>query len=290
MNTPAEIRQRNIDNHYHMEKIAESSEQMVQLQAESLAEQARIGAELHSDLQGIAYGQEAICDELAGLTAETQGLRDQVSEVQGSLHSLHSMLDHHLTTLSQQLLAQQMVLQDIAGMLQNPRETAVLELRRRAELDLQNGRTSLGTRRDEWYDDALAIFQQIVEDPVGRHDYVAWFEVGWLLWKHHRAVPQAEEAFSRSVRLSVPEPNAYTVEGIRHFAYMRYLQGNHEGAWEAIEEGVGLSRDHLTLYDAARYAAISRRERQAVQLLEEAVWLQPLSIISVTAEPDFKEL
>jgi len=40
-------------------------------------------------------------------------------------------------------------------------------------------------------------------------DYVAFFQMGWLLWKHDRDIAAAENAFYRAQRLSTSERDLY---------------------------------------------------------------------------------
>lgn len=68
---------------------------------------------------------------------------------------------------------------------------------------------------------------------------------------------------------------------------MKYLQGQHEEAYQTMHKAINISQDHDTLFDAARYAAKTGRESEVASLLEKCINLQPTTIVTMYAEEDF---
>ena len=145
-----------------------------------------------------------------------------------------------------------------------------------------------GRERDDDFEDASHLLQEVIKNPIGNQDYVAWFQTGWLQWKHFRNLPEAERAFHRAVRLSAPEANDYYRLSIRHLAHMQYLQGRHEDAYQTIQRAIKAATDHDAPFDAARYAARTGRTAEAVALLDQCIDLVPATIITMFAEEDFR--
>ena len=59
-----------------------------------------------------------------------------------------------------------------------------------------------GRDQEEWYKDAARLLRDVLDNPIGRGNYVAWFQTGWLKWKFQRNLAEAEEAFYQAARLS----------------------------------------------------------------------------------------
>jgi thioredoxin-like negative regulator of GroEL len=71
-------------------------------------------------------------------------------------------------------------------------------------------------------------------------------------------------------------------------AYMQYLQGSHQDAYVTIHKALNaMPDDHDIRYDAARCAAKTGREAEALDLLERCIDQQPQTIIMMFSEEDF---
>ena len=265
---------RAINCEYHLEMIAENSKQLMdyhraslRLQWESAADNLRAHQETNRYLSSIEAGIDRLNDTVTeGFDAVTDGLE----------------------RISKQMMQQQRILNDIAEILRRPYEAKVLELRREAHKWLTSGMKTTGRDRDESWKDATRLLHTVIENPIGMQDYVVWFQHGWLLWKHKKNVPEAEEAFYRAQRLSAASRDLYHLKSLRHLAYMQYLQDKHTDAYATIQKALNVSRNHATVYDAARYAAKTGREQESLSLLDECIELEPTTIITMFSEVDFQ--
>ncbi len=270
---------------------------MRDLQAAQLHMQAQTAAQMHQDLSAIGFGLDdvndgliAVQEEMAAVNAGMDRLQTIAQHTEQALYDMHTMLDGWLAQLSGQLLEQQETMTTISEDLLRPLEVQVQELRRHADHALESGMASTGSARAEWYGDAMELLAKAVDNPVGKQDYVAWFQIGWLRWKLLDDVAAAEEAFARAARLARPAGDVVLVESLRHLAYMQYLQGNHPGALQTINSALDASADAETVFDAARYEAVNDDPTHALELLEQSIRSNPPMIIRMLSEPDFGEM
>jgi tetratricopeptide (TPR) repeat protein len=298
---PGRIRQ--IEQEYHVEMIAENTSQLVRYQAATLRLQADAAAtnlramgelaarqdQTNSYLGGMAQDLNTMVRGIDRLNTGMDDLNVTAEATLSSINDMSAMLGESLKLISHQIMQQQQVLEAIAEMLRRPYETRALELRREADRWLTNGMRHTGRDRDEDWKDAMRLLRTTTENPIGMQDYVAWFQIGWLLWKHTKNVPEAEEAFYRAQRLSVANADLYHEKSVRHLAYMQYLQSKYDEAYESIQKAIKVSGSHDTLFDAARYAAKVGRSKESSEFLSRCIDLQPTTIITMFAEEDFQE-
>lgn len=293
---------RQIDLEYHVELIAENTEELKKSQISLLNHQVNLAEENLRLLGDVAQRQDItnaylgdISHDLRVMARGVERLHEGISRLQttaektlDAIHDLSHLVDERLDQISQQMAQQQKTLETIAETLRRPYEVRVLELRREADKWLTSGMKNTGRDRSEDWKDAMRLLRLIVENPIGMQDYVAWFQIGWLLWKHEQNFPEAEEAFYRSYRLSTPNRDLYYAKGIRHLAYMQYLQGKFIDAYQTIQKALSTERDYETMYDAARYAAKTGQSQEAIALLDTCIDLQPTTIITMFSEVDFQ--
>lgn len=99
---------------------------------------------------------------------------------------------------------------------------------------------------------------------------------------------EAEEAFYQASRLSAPKANLYHANSLRHLAYMQYLQDRPAEAYDNMHKALRVTPDdHDPMYDLARYAAKTGREREALELLDKCIDLEPQTTIIMLTEEDF---
>ncbi|MCI0560015.1 MAG: tetratricopeptide repeat protein, partial [Nitrososphaera sp.] len=80
----------------------------------------------------------------------------------------------------------------------------------------------------------------------------------------------------------------YHAKSLHHLAEMQYLQGRPAEAYDNIQKALCVTpNDHDTMYDAARYAAKTGREPEALELLDKCIELQPQTTIVMFSEEDF---
>lgn len=133
----------------------------------------------------------------------------------------------------------------------------------------------------------MRLLLHATDNPIGKQDYVSWFQIGYLRWKHLGDLAQAEEAFRRAVRLSEPSADQYFSESVRHLAHIRYLQHAPQEALEILRRIEDKSPDAEVRYELARYAAVSGRPEEAISWLERAIEAKPTTILAMFVEPDF---
>ena len=201
-------------------------------------------------------------------------------------------IERSLQSVSDQLFEQQQTLESIADILQRPYEVKALELRREADKWLTSGMNNTGRERDEDWKDATRLLQAATNNPVGMQDYVAWFQIGWLQWKHEQDIAQAEQSFYRAMRLSASNKDLYHIKSVRHLAYMQYFQNKFQDAYLTIKKAPVAGLDpvtlHDTMYDAARYSAKIGNDKEAMGLLSKCIDLRPTTIITMYSEVDFQ--
>jgi hypothetical protein len=190
----------------------------------------------------------------------------------------------------QRLFEQSKQLGEISNLLRNPYQTESLELRDEAERWLKAGEKTSGSDRQDNWADAMDLLQLTLQNPIGKRDYVVWFQLGWLRWQHVFDLASAEEAFNTARRLSAPKRDIYHLKSLRYTAYMRYLRGECEAAYQAIQKALELSRDHETLYDCARYSAKTQRRTEAITLLDQCIDLESNTFEVMFSEGDFGSL
>lgn len=293
---------REIERDYQIRMVAESTVQLRQyhaaalrVQLEAAAQHLQATAELgrqqeraNNYLSDIQEGMSSLLLGVDRISNNLENLGNIADQTLGAVWDLSGMLDDHLTCLSEQILEQQETLKDIAQILRRPYQAKARELRQEAEKWLFRGMNHQAGDREEDWEDAIRLLQTTVENPIGMQDYVAFFQIGWLTWKLRKNIAEAELAFHRAQRLSRDNGDLYHVLSLRHVAYMQYLQRKHQKAYETISRAMDIERDHDTMFDAARYAAKIGREKEAIDLLDQCIELQPCTIITMFAEVDFR--
>ena len=265
---------RAINHEYQVGVIARSSQQMADYQRASLELQSEAAATNARAQADSAHRQEEANRNL-------RAIKKAIRAIERSLQSV-----------SDQLFEQQQTLESIADILQRPYEVKALELRREADKWLTSGMNNTGRERDEDWKDATRLLQAATNNPVGMQDYVAWFQIGWLQWKHEQNIAQAEQSFYRAMRLSASNKDLYHIKSVRHLAYMHYLQNNFQDAYLTIKKAPVAGLDqvtlHDTMYDAARYSAKIGNDKEALGLLSKCIDLRPTTIITMYSEVDFQ--
>jgi tetratricopeptide (TPR) repeat protein len=304
---------REIDNHYHLQIVAANTDELMQHQERAFRLQWKAAAENLRALASLGSRQDrtnALIEELNGRAHElllatntqTDVLREGFEELAEGLGQLNAtaedlldatkfqtqVLEQGFATVARLMMEQHRTLLEITRVLRNPYETKAQELLKEAERALQNGMRASGRDRQEEFKDALRLLTEVLNNPIGSRDFVAWFQIGWLKWKDKQVLAEAAEAFYQAARLSGSERKPYYVSSLRHLAYIQYLQGQHQDAFATIEKAVKVApEDHDVLYDAARYAAKTLRSKYALELLEKCIDLRPQTIVTMFSESDF---
>jgi len=298
-------RLRGIEREYEIESVAEHTQQLVQFQAVTLrilAGQASRTLGRLSALAGAADGGRPddldVAEDVRSLIGETDLLNPATSAPvaipQLAAVGEDEQLDGVLTVLlelferiAKQHLKDQKTFRHIAATLREGYEAPFLGMRNEAEKWLMSGMKRTGRDRDEDFNDAIRLLRASLDSPFGTGDYVAWFQLGWLLWQHEHNLPDAEDAFYKAQRLTSAQADLYYIKSLRHLSYMQYLQGNIAGAYDNLHKVLGTYHDHETRFECARYAALLGRHAETIGLLEQCIRERPTTIISMFAESDF---
>ena len=286
---------RHIDNHYHLEMIAENGRQIVEFQSQLLRLQHEAAIVNIRGMAEIAHRQDQTNSLLSTLVGGVDRLNDSIDilnataeEMLDAVYAQTEVLQEGFEDIATRMVEQQRVLQEIENILCRPYKTKALELFKEADRALKNGMKASGRDQQEEFKDAARLLRDVLDNPIGSRNYVAWFQSGWLNWKFKGNLAGAEEAFYQAARLGGPEADLYHGYSVRHLAYMQYLQGRPAEAYENIHKALGVTpNDHDTMYDAARYAAKTARESEALELLDKCIDRQPQTTITMFSEQDF---
>lgn len=300
---------RQIDRDYHVELTATNIQQITQQQATAFKAQAEAASANLRELQTFSKHQaeantylESMADDLSamlggierlndGLNTLNEGVSDlncTASEILEGQRELTGMLDHHLGEISDRMLQQHKTLLKISHVLARPYETQALELRNKAERCLEDGAKNEGREHDDDWKDAMMLLRKVVENPIGHTDYVSWFQIGFLQWKHEGNLAAAEESFYQAQRKSSRERDLWHVKSLRHLAHMKYLQNKYEDAYQVLQSALKVSADHDTLYDLSRLASKTGRKDEMIAILDKCIEMQPPTIVTMFSEEDFK--
>lgn len=294
---------RRIKAEYHLELVAQNTGQIAAQQAELLGLQARAaeanllaaGELAHrqdetNEILGVGFGALA-----EGMSRLRETIGDGFENIEASLDGLTDALERGLQMvvevlggISEQIRQQQRTLETVVELLRQPYGTQAQELLREASKWLEQGTRRSGRDRDEDWKDAMGLLQEVVSNRIGKQDYLAWFQIGWLQWKHKNDFHAAEESFYQAQRLSASSQPEFHVKSLRHQAYMQDFQGNFEDAYQAIGKARQVSQDHETLYDAARYSAKTNRKEESLRLLDQCIELHPTTIHIMFSEANFQ--
>jgi tetratricopeptide (TPR) repeat protein len=205
--------------------------------------------------------------------------------------SLLAAVTDGFTSVAEQILEEQRTLHRIAESLEHPHGSEVQELLREALRALDAGRhTPPGRDQEAEFVDASRLLRAVLVNPIGsRHD-IAWFEMGWLYWRVHNDLKEAEAASYNAVRLSRSRADLYHVKSLCQLAEVQYLQGKYQEAYDTINAALSLSSDYRLLFDAARYAAKLGRTTDVLELAAKCIILQPHTANNFLNERDFRDV
>jgi len=197
---PAKVT-RYIDNHYHLEMIAENNRQLVDYQAQSLRlqQEAAISniramgeiahcqdqtTNLLSTLVGgldclnatVVSGLDYLNDAMGRLSDGMDTLNATASEALDALYAQTEVLRAGFESIASRMMEQQRALEAIADILRQPYETKALELLKEADHALKNGMRASGRDREEEFRDSARLLRNVLDNPIGETG-VAFFLV-----------------------------------------------------------------------------------------------------------------
>lgn len=240
---------REIDELYRSTLLADRNEAALRRRAECTRVQLLVAAETLVSLREIAESQERASEAMERLSEDLGAIEDQLDHINAGITELCDTATQTLAAvetqtdvlragfagLAEKLVEQRQALIRIGETLRRPYETKAAELRDEASKWLTIGmRKDNVDGRDDLVD-ALRLYREVVKNPIGNQDYLAWFNIGWPLWRHEGDIAEAEKAFQRASRLSELAGDLLHVLALRHLAHMQYLQGRYSDAWQTVE-------------------------------------------------------
>lgn len=307
---PTTLSLRDIDDCYRVRTVTDRAQQLIELQKQSLRTQLAVAATNIQAFGEIAERQEQANDHLSSLADQVHAVSRELEYLNEGIDDLNAtseatlaaveeqtheirvqtrVLRHGFATLADLLLKEHETVKQIAQSLRRPYEAQAAELRDEARKWLAVGMRKPEPNAQDDFADALRLYREVVKNPIGNQDYVAWFDIGWLLWRHEKNLPEAELAFRRAERLSEPAQDAFHRLAVRHVAHMQYEQSRYEDAWQSVQKVLRGVSNHDAPFDAARYAARTGRTDDLVILLDACISRVPTVFGTMFAETDFRD-
>ena len=301
---------REINNEYHLGLIADDSKL---LRSELLAiRKGQVGAAVLNRegqmeiLRNLDVGNQLhrVSNELLGglagdmysLLGEAERTNEHLVAIEGALEQLNETIQQgfdavvgELTQVVSMLQQNQKKLTEIGYILRNPNETEALEFLRKGVSWLVTAEKTIGPDQHKLWNHALEQFRSVVDNKIGKDMYVAWFNIGYLSWKHLGDLVEAEKAFDQAQLFSAPSRNLWHTKSLRYMAGMQDKQGDFERAWQTINRALAVNREYNSLYAAARFAWKTNRRAEATELLDECIELVPETIDDMFGEEDFQQ-
>jgi tetratricopeptide (TPR) repeat protein len=283
---------REIDDNYQLRLMAADLHRVKKCSQQMLAAQLRAAQDA---VQGREYFEPRGAEEILSRGFESinhaldeikEGQRETVAAIREVYVAVNAFTDR----ICERIARLEKWEQEIAETLRRPYKTKALELREEADKSITKAASYDGKDQRETFEDALGLLRAAVgpDNPMGQQDFVTCFQIGWLLWKLESNFPEAERAFDRVRRLTIATNEVWHIRALRHLAYMQYLQGKYEEAFTTAEQALNKDRSCATLFDSARYAALSKQPDTTIALLDECIGFEPLMFNTMFGEPDFR--
>lgn len=223
---------------------------------------------------------------------QTQALLNtntQLAEANGRIFDIQQVIGELNTSIQEKLKRQNEEMMRINRLLSTRLEGKAKEIRYSALKAVREGCAPDAFDQEGLLGDALMFWKSTVEDPIGMRDYVAWFNIGWLLWKLEANLEDAERAFATTVRRSMDKKDAYHVMAARHLAYMRYLQKKTDLAYQGIHLALRTSsEDADNLYTLLLIAAQAGNEAEVVTAFRKLIQDHPEQLAICLAEKELE--
>src|SRR5918999_609198 len=142
---------RHIDNHYHLEMIAENGRQIVEFQSQLLRLQHEAAIVNIRGMAEIAHRQDQTNSLLSTLIGGMDRLNDSIDilnatakEMLDAVYAQTEVLQEGFEDIAARMMEQQRMLQEIENILCRPYKTKALELFKEADRALKNGMKASG--------------------------------------------------------------------------------------------------------------------------------------------------
>jgi len=291
--TPDWAHIRSIESSYQVAMIADNPSHLRHFMVESQVAQFQALASANTQLAQVNAGLVGIHEGLSNLTWAVQdgfaAVGDALDGISGQIADLGYALEQGFTALAGEMQRQNATLGEIARLLSTKLEGEAREIRNSALAAVKEGCSPEAFDQEGSLREALQLFRVTVEHPMGLRDYVAWFNIGWLLWKLDADLPGAEKAFATAVRQSMDKKDAFHVMASRHLAYMRYLQKNTDGAYQGARLALQTAAtDPENLHTLLLIAAQAGKADEVAQTFRTLVADHPDRLAACLAEPELE--
>ncbi|NUQ69533.1 MAG: SUMF1/EgtB/PvdO family nonheme iron enzyme [Chthonomonadales bacterium] len=291
--TPDGAHIRSIESSYQVSLIADNPSHLRHFIVESQVAQYQALAAANTQLAQVNAGLLGIQSGLSDLTGAVQEGFEAVGAaldgISGQIADLGYALEQGFTALAGEMQRQNATMVAIARLLSTKLEGEAREIRNSAHAAVKEGCSPEAFDQESSLREALRLFRITVEHPMGVRDYVAWYNIGWLLWKLDSDLPAAEQAFATAVRQSMDKKDAYHVMAARHLAYMRYLQKNTEGAYQGARLALqAAAKDAENLHLLLLIVAQAGKKDDVAQTFRTLIADRPERLAECLAEPELE--
>lgn len=296
--TPDWAQIRNIEYSYQVSLIADNPAHlrrfMVAAQTMRTQSLLTMNAQLGKVNRGILGIQPGI-GELTGVVQQgfsdlSYTMNEDFNQLDGIMQNdygqLGGMMQYGFSMMTEQMQCQNVIMVDIANLLSKQLEGEARAIRNSALSAMREGCSPEAFDQEGSLREALQLFRITVEHPIGMRDYVAWFNIGWLHWKGGNLI-EAEKAFTTAVRQSMEQKDVYHVMAARHLAYMRFLQGKTDGAYQGIRLALKTAgNDPDNLFTQMLIAAQAKNSPELVTTFRALITAHPEWLVACLAEPE----
>lgn len=141
--------------------------------------------------------------------------------------------------------------------------------------------------RFEYLADAESSLMEVLEQPAGSKDAIAWLMFGWLKMRKDGGKEEVQNAFSQASLFSSGGNDPITEESNRHLAHVLFERGSHESAWMTLQKSLVVNKSPTMLFESSRYALFARKLEDATRNFDEALRLWPLLGLSCILDRDY---
>jgi serine/threonine-protein kinase len=282
--TPNWAQIRNIEYSYQVSLIADNPDYLRRFMVSTQAMQTQSLLTANAQLAEVNRG---ILGIQQGITDLTYAVQDGFDQVSGQIAELGGMMQEGFSLVAAEIQRQNAIMVDIAKLLSTKLEGEAREIRNSALSAVREGCSPEAFDQEGSLREALQLFRITVEHPMGMRDYVAWFNIGWLHWKLDGNLDEAEKAFATAVRQSMEKKDAYHVMAARHLAYMRFLLGKTDGAYQGIRLALQTAGDDPeNLFTQMLIAAQANNAAELVTAFRALITDHPEWLAACLAEPE----
>lgn len=223
----------------------------------------------------------------------TQGIDDvnwKLTELNEGIHELYSLFDERTQQIIEQQKITNNILQALVRIASLPdfsKESAYFN-------KMGNGYLAMAVREDaksNFYDEALEAFNNAYK--ANKYDYVSQWQIGFIMLnsKTHLDVSAAKEFFVKSSTNALIHDDEKSKNVIASSFYYEaicsYILGDLPAAITSIKKASSLYPTNLKYkFQTAKYLAANGDEVEAVPILMDIMWIEPLYSVEILKDQD----